>query len=99
MLCSLTVSNWSATWKRGSCLVYAMVAAKGGPRLQPSKFNGSTIDSSNNRIDIRGGGNTCSTLAAELSKRLGRVVIDKTGIAGRYDVVLSRSPDVAKARA
>jgi len=26
-------------------------------------------------------------------------VIDKTGIAGRYDVVLSRSPDVAKARA
>jgi hypothetical protein len=72
MLCSLTVSNWSATWKRGSCLVYALVAAKGGPRLQPSKVNGSTIDSSNNKIDIRGGDNTDSTLAAELSKRLGR---------------------------
>ena len=73
--------------------VYARVAAKGGPRLQPSKSNGSTVDSSNNRIDIRGGDNSRSTLAAELSKRLGRVVIDKTGIAGRYDVILNWSPD------
>lgn len=73
--------------------VYALVAAKGGPRLQPSKSNGSTVDSSNNRINIRGGDNTVSTLAAELSKRLGRVVIDKTGIAGRYDVILNWSPD------
>jgi uncharacterized protein (TIGR03435 family) len=73
--------------------VYALVAAKGGPKLQPSKSNGSTVDSSNNKIDIRGGDNTVSLLAAELSKRLGRVVIDKTGIAGRYDVVLTWSPD------
>jgi uncharacterized protein (TIGR03435 family) len=73
--------------------VYALVAAKGRPRLQPSRSNGSTVDSSNDRINIRGGDNTVSTLAAELSKRLGRVVIDKTGIAGRYDIVLNWSPD------
>ena len=72
--------------------VYALVAAKGGPKLQPSKSNGVTIDSSKNRIDIRGGDNTVSLLAAELSKWLGRVVIDKTGILGRYDVALSWSP-------
>jgi uncharacterized protein (TIGR03435 family) len=28
-------------------------------------------------------------LAAELSKRLGRVAIDRTGIPGRYDAVLT----------
>src|ERR1700678_1657466 len=66
---------------------------KVAPRLQPSKSNGSTVDSSNNRINIRGGDNIVSTLEADLSKRLRRVVIDKTGIAGRYDVVLSWSPD------
>jgi uncharacterized protein (TIGR03435 family) len=73
--------------------VYALIAAKGGPKLQPSKSNGSTIDSWNSKIEIRGGDNTVSLLAAELSKRLGREVIDKTGIAGRYDVVLTWSPD------
>ena len=73
--------------------VYVLVAAKGGSKLQPSKSNGSTVDSSNNRIAIRGGDNSVSMLAVELSKRLGRVVIDKTGITGRYDIVLTWSPD------
>lgn len=63
--------------------VYALIEAKGGPKLQRSKSMGVTIDSSKNRTDIRGGDNTVSLLAAELSKWLGRVVIDKTGILGR----------------
>jgi hypothetical protein len=33
------------------------------------------------------------TLTQELSRELGRVVIDKTGIAGRYDVTLKWTPD------
>jgi uncharacterized protein (TIGR03435 family) len=33
------------------------------------------------------------TLTQELAKELGRVVIDKTGIDGRYDVTLKWTPD------
>jgi uncharacterized protein (TIGR03435 family) len=73
--------------------VYALVAAKGGTKLQPSKSNGTTIDSWNSKIDIRGGDNTVALLAEELSKKLGRVVIDKTGIPGRYDILLIWIPD------
>ena len=73
--------------------VYALVAAKGGPKLEPSKSNGTTIDSWNSKIDIRGGDNTVALFAQELSKKLDRVVIDKTGIQGRYDMVLTWTPD------
>ena len=73
--------------------VYALIAAKGGPKLQPSKANGTTIDSWNSKIDIRGGDNTVALFAQELSKKLGRVVIDKTGIQSRYDIVLTWTPD------
>ena len=73
--------------------IYSLVQAKGGSKLQPSKSNGTTVDSWNNKIDVRGGDNTVALLAEELSKRLGRVVIDKTGIQGRYDILLSWTPD------
>jgi len=73
--------------------VYALVAAKGGTKLQASKSSGTTIDSWNSKIDIRGGDNTVALLAEELSKKLGRVVIDKTGIPGRYDILLIWTPD------
>jgi uncharacterized protein (TIGR03435 family) len=73
--------------------IYCLVQAKGGSKLQPSKSNGTTVDSWNNKIDVRGGDNTVGLLAEELSKRLGRVVIDKTGIQGRYDILLNWTPD------
>ena len=73
--------------------IYVLVPAKGGSKLQPSKSNGTTVDSWNNKIDVRGGDNTVTLLAEELSKRLGRVVVDKTGIQGRYDILLNWTPD------
>jgi uncharacterized protein (TIGR03435 family) len=73
--------------------VYVLVPAKSGPKLQGSKANGTTIDSWNSKIDVRGGDNTLALLAEELSKRLGRVVIDKTGIQGRFDITLTWTPD------
>jgi uncharacterized protein (TIGR03435 family) len=73
--------------------IYILAPAKGGSKLQPSKSNGTTVDSWNNKIDVRGGDNTVALLAEELSKRLGRVVIDKTGIQGRYDILLNWTPD------
>jgi uncharacterized protein (TIGR03435 family) len=36
-------------------------------------------------------------LTQELSRELGRVVIDKTGISGRYDVTLKWTPDAGTA--
>ena len=77
--------------------IYILVPAQGGSKLQPSKSSGTTIDSWNNKIDVRGGENTVALLAEELSKRLGRVVIDKTGIQGRYDILLNWTPDDAAA--
>jgi uncharacterized protein (TIGR03435 family) len=73
--------------------IYSLVQAKGGSKLQASKSSGTTVDSWNNKIDVRGGDNSVALLAEELSKRLGRVVIDKTGIQGRYDIVLNWTPD------
>ncbi|MGD0628281.1 MAG: TIGR03435 family protein [Terracidiphilus sp.] len=73
--------------------VYALVVAKGGPKLQDSKSNGLTIDSWNSKIELRGGNNTIDLLAEELAKKVGRVVVDKTGIQGRYDITLTWSPD------
>jgi uncharacterized protein (TIGR03435 family) len=72
--------------------VFALVAAKGGARLQPSTSNG---------LEVRGGkGNftarkiTLPLLAAQLADRvLGRPVLDKTGISGEFDVNLTWALD------
>ena len=73
--------------------IYALVTAKGGPKLQDAKSNGLTIDSWNSKIEVRGGNNTIELLAEELAKKVGRVVMDKTGIQGRYDITLTWTQD------
>ena len=73
--------------------VYALVVAKGGPKLQQAKSNGTTIDAWNGKIDVHGGSNTIELLAEELAKRVGRDVLDKTGIEGRFDITLNWTPD------
>jgi uncharacterized protein (TIGR03435 family) len=73
--------------------VFALVVAKGGPRLQPSVGTGGP--------EIRGGGGrlvarnvTMGLLAVQLAGRvLGRPVLDRTGIAGEFDVNLVWTPD------
>jgi len=84
-------------WETRDLPVYALVAAKKGPKLQETKNPGDTWTSS-------GGGNFSGTsltlnefaeaLTQGLSRELGRVVIDKTGIQGRYDLALKWTPDI-----
>jgi uncharacterized protein (TIGR03435 family) len=73
--------------------VLALVVSKGGPRLQPSVGTGGP--------EVRGGRGrlvarnvTMGVLAAQLAGRvLDRAVLDRTGIAGEFDVSLEWTPD------
>jgi uncharacterized protein (TIGR03435 family) len=69
------------------------VVAKGGPKFKPSEASGTTIDTGRSRIHVQGSDNTITLLARELAQSLGRVVLDNTGIDGRYDLTLSWTPD------
>jgi uncharacterized protein (TIGR03435 family) len=71
--------------------VYALVVAKGGAKLQDSKSNGCMINGGRAGINIQG----CASMAVlgeELAENLGRIVIDKTGLDGRYDIDLKWTP-------
>jgi uncharacterized protein (TIGR03435 family) len=69
--------------------VYVLVVAKGGPRFQPSKRDGTSISNGNGRIAVQGSDHTVALLAEQLAKTLGRVVVDRTGVDGRFDLTLS----------
>jgi uncharacterized protein (TIGR03435 family) len=73
--------------------LFDLVLAKGGPKFQPNNAVGNTIDSGNTRLHVSGTDNTVAVLARELSQVLGRVVLDQTGLTGRYDLKLRWTPD------
>ena len=87
-------------WETKELPVYALVVAKGGPRLTKSKdADGGTSVSSGS-----GGGTSMTargitmarlaqTLTQSLSRDLGRIVIDKTGLEGAYDLALQWTPE------
>lgn len=75
--------------------VYALVVAKGGPKFQPSQVNGATINSYPNRMHIAGSDDTIALLARELAETLGRVVLNRTSLIGRYDINLRWTPEDA----
>jgi uncharacterized protein (TIGR03435 family) len=84
-------------WETRELPVYALVVAKNGPSLHESKESDGSSHTSTSTGQFTARGVTmvemAQTLTQELSRELGRVVIDKTGIAGRYDVTLKWTPD------
>jgi uncharacterized protein (TIGR03435 family) len=75
--------------------VYALVVAKGGPKFKPAAVNGTTVDIRRGRLHVAGSDDTMSILARELAQALGRVVLNQTGLSGRYDLMLRWTPDDA----
>jgi uncharacterized protein (TIGR03435 family) len=73
--------------------IYALVIAKGGPKLSPSKFNGLLIHHGRDYFNAQG--ITLPLIAQELARDAGRVVVDKTGLSGRFDIDLRWQPDDA----
>jgi uncharacterized protein (TIGR03435 family) len=75
--------------------VYDRVLAKGGPKFQPSTRDGTTVDTGRSRLHVAGSDDTIGLLARELAQSQGRVVLNKTGLSGRYDLTLRWTPDDA----
>jgi uncharacterized protein (TIGR03435 family) len=74
---------------------YDLVVAKGGTKLQPSQSNGKSFGIG--RTHFEGQGLDMTSIAEDLSKITGRVVVDKTGLTGRYDFKLLWTADDAPA--
>jgi uncharacterized protein (TIGR03435 family) len=87
--------------------VYALVVAKNGPKLKeatpgdtyPKGMKGADgramvgLFSGGRGGPLTGQGATMGTLATVLSQQLGRIILDKTGLTGRYDFALQWTPD------
>ena len=77
--------------------VYDLVVAKGGPKFQLSKKDGTTINNTGNNgnstMKVQGSDHTLRLLAEQLGRTVGRVVVDETGLDGRFDLTLKWSSD------
>jgi len=82
--------------------IYVLILAKNGPKLQESKTYprgpgtikgmGGLQRRGDPHLTVEGG--TMPYLAKHLSLTLGRTVVDKTGLTGRYDYKLDWTPDM-----
>ncbi len=74
---------------------YALVIAKDGAKITASTVNGTTVDMGRGRLHLAGSDDTVGLLARELAEVVGRVVVNETGLSGRYDLALRWTPDDA----
>ena len=75
--------------------IYDLVLAKDGAKFQPSTYEGTTVNTGRSRMHIAGSDDTITLLARELAQSQGRVVVNQTGLTGRYDLTLRWMPDDA----
>jgi len=64
--------------------IYALMVAKGGPHLQPSQAEGLTINNRNGLVICKKASMKQFAERA-LANRLGRTVVDQTGLSGEFD--------------
>jgi bla regulator protein blaR1 len=80
---------------------FALVVAKGGPKLKESTPEPGGAEGSpkrrmtliNGMGNIEGQGSTMENLAHVLTPQVGRMIMDKTGLTGAYDYTLHWTPD------
>lgn len=77
--------------------VYALAVAKGGPKLKPSQnpHTHGSLQWQPGKLHLVNG--EIDTMLYALSDALGRDVVNKTGLAGNYDIDLIWTPDEAQA--
>ncbi|HEY5329558.1 MAG TPA: TIGR03435 family protein [Acidobacteriaceae bacterium] len=71
---------------------YALVVAKGGPKLTPAKDKDTAAGAYILEDGLRSAGISTKTLASLLTRPLGQPVMDKTGIEGNYILDLHFAP-------
>lgn len=84
-------------WDTKEVPVYALILARGGPKFAATKESDgqSGTSSGNGRLtatDVTMA-RFAETLTQILSRDLGRIVVDQTGLDGKYDLKLNWSPD------
>jgi uncharacterized protein (TIGR03435 family) len=76
--------------------VYALVVAKGGPKLLPAKDPNGGTSTSGRTGQLKAQGVTSADLTKSLTRtlqtELGRIVIDQTNLTGKYDLTLRWTP-------
>jgi bla regulator protein BlaR1 len=112
MLQALLADRFKLTLHRESkeLPVYALVIAKNGPKLQEAKPGdtypngikgpdgvGSAGFMRMGRGELTGQGLPMGSVVRLLTQQLGRTVLDKTGLAGKYDLTLKWTPDESEA--
>ncbi|WP_182277805.1 TIGR03435 family protein [Granulicella sp. 5B5] len=78
---------------------YDLVVASGGAKLKPTVATGHNSGVSVNDTRFRLTNVPVPELAVVLADKLGRPVVDKTGLTGRYDMVMEWSADLPVASA
>jgi uncharacterized protein (TIGR03435 family) len=80
-------------WESKEQAVYALVVAKGGPKLKRSvegEGRGSFSFTTTGHMDFKR--TTMAGFAQALSGHIGRPVLDQTGLQGNFDIVLDVNP-------
>ncbi len=72
--------------------VFALMVAKGKPKLQPSEQKFASGWGGRTRIEIEGG-DTLTRFAEELTRVSGRPVMNQTGLTGSYDIEIEWAAD------
>jgi uncharacterized protein (TIGR03435 family) len=77
--------------------VYSLVVAKNGPKVKPAaapaEGRGGPGMIRMGRGQLDGNGMAMASLANQIATQVGRPVIDKTGLAGQYDIKLEWTPE------
>ncbi len=84
-------------WETMEFPVYALVTAKNGPKIERAKNTegGASTSWGNGKLTAKSVTmeKLARTLSIALARELGRMVVDKTGLEGKYDLTLAWSPD------
>jgi uncharacterized protein (TIGR03435 family) len=83
----------SVHWEAKEDQLYELVIAKGGAKLKETNANDKPPRMQVAQGHFIGTAEPVSLLARNLSQRLGRTVIDKTGLTGKYDFELTYTPE------